>query len=165
MTSDERRDPRAARQGDPAWDARQALAEAARHTRAAAAEAALAIRALLDAAALFSSGAPADANVVLSGAAHWLDALARGVAPEGGGDAALAQALADALDAEIARWEARALEDPDARAVLRAFLGVRELLWELGVRPRTAAAARPARGAPETRAARRKRVERVRVQG
>ena len=35
---------------------------------------------------------------------------------------------------EIERWEARSARDPDARAVLRAFLGLRELLWELGLR-------------------------------
>ncbi len=41
-----------------------------------------------------------------------------------------------ALDAEIERWERRARNDPDARTVLRAFLGLRELLWTLGVRGR-----------------------------
>ena len=163
MTSDEPRAPRAQPRGEAPEDARQALASAARHARAAAAEAVLAIRALLDAAALFSSGNAADAHVALRGAAHWLDGVARGVAPEGGADAALAHALAGALDAEIARWEERAAQDPDARAVLRAFLGVRELLWELGVRPPAPeATTRPAR---ETRAPGRKRVERVRVQG
>ncbi|HXK21048.1 MAG TPA: hypothetical protein VMS55_00075 [Myxococcota bacterium] len=154
MTSDERRDAPA--------DTRRAIAEAARHARAAAAEAALAVRSLLDAAALFTAGVPAEAHAALSGAAAWLDALARGASPESN-DAALAHALAGALDAEIERWEARALQDPDARAVLRAFLGVRELLWELGVRPspRPSAAA----GAQHPGETRRKRVERVRVQG
>jgi hypothetical protein len=120
------------------------------------------VRSLLDAAALFTSGVPAEAHAALSGAAAWLDALARGASPESS-DATLAHALAGALDAEIERWEARAVQDPDARAVLRAFLGVRELLWELGVRPspRPSAAA----GAPHAGQTRRKRVERVRVQG
>jgi len=99
---------------------------------------------------------------VLGGAARWLDSLARGASPETGADLALTHALAGALDAEIARWEARAAQDPDARAVLRAFLGVRELLWELGVRPSTSSQPTPA---PEKAAARRKRVERVPVQG
>jgi hypothetical protein len=143
-------------------ETRRALADAARHARAAAAEAALAVRSLLDAAALFTAGVPADGSAVLRGVAQWLDALARGAAPEAGGDAALAHALAGALDAEIERWQARAAHDPDARAVLRAFLGVRELLWELGVRP---PAPDPAARERETPAPRRKRVERVPVQG
>ena len=102
------------------------------------------------------------------------------------GGEALVAALADALDAEIARWQARSTEDPDARAVLRAFLGLRELLWELGVRPRAtgeaasseprgaagsagppgAGAARPrsaARGAREPRPG--PRVQRIPVEG
>ena len=48
--------------------------------------------------------------------------------------AALLRSIAEALDAEIARWETRAKTDPEARAVLRAFLGLRELLWEFGIR-------------------------------
>jgi len=154
-----------ARPLEPAPDAREALREAARHARAAAAEAALAVRSLLDAAALFGSGAPAHEHVVLRNAALWLDGIARGMAPEGGADASIAQALAGALDAEIARWEARAAQDPEARAVLRAFLGVRELLWELGVRPAPPADAAKAPRSPEPQGARRRRVERVRVQG
>jgi hypothetical protein len=152
--------------GPPADDARQALARAARHARTAASEAALSVRALLDAAALFSAGVPAETHAALRGAAHWLDAIARGAAPEDGPDASLAQALADALDAEIGRWEKRAAQDPDARAVLRAFLGVRELLWELGVR--SDAQPSGARRAPrpaERPAPPRRRVERARVQG
>ncbi|MDZ7632890.1 MAG: hypothetical protein U5K74_16510 [Gemmatimonadaceae bacterium] len=35
--------------------------------------------------------------------------------------------------------EMRARHDPEARAVLRAFLGVREILWEFGLRPRAEA--------------------------
>lgn len=42
--------------------------------------------------------------------------------------------LAAALEAEIKRWEERSQTDPDARPVLRTFLGLRELLWELGMR-------------------------------
>ena len=154
-----------ARPLEPGRDAREALREAGRHARVAAAEAALALRALLDAAALFGTGAPAQDHAVLRDAAAWLEASARGMAPENGSDASLAQALAGALDAEIARWEARAAQDPEARAVLRAFLGVRELLWELGVRPSPPAGAAGAPRSPEPPAARRRRIERVRVQG
>jgi hypothetical protein len=165
VTSDEPRAARAAPRDEGPEDARQALARAARHARAAAAEAVLAIRALLDAAALVSSGSAAEAHAALRGAAHWLDAVARGVAPDGGRDAALAQALAEALDAEIDRWQLRAAQDPEARAVLRAFLGVRELLWELGVRPPPPGTPERPTPAPAKHAPRRKRVERVRVQG
>ena len=45
--------------------------------------------------------------------------------------------LEEALAREITRWEERSKHDPDARAVLRAFLGLRELLWELGLRDET----------------------------
>jgi hypothetical protein len=89
--------------------------------------------------------------------------------------APLLSALAEALDAEIARWEARARDDAEARAVLRAFLGVRELLWELGLRRRDSAPAGPEaeRRAPTSGAAsrsprpvrRRARVQRVPVEG
>lgn len=48
--------------------------------------------------------------------------------------AAFAEPLTAALEAEIKRWERRSQADPDARPVLRAFLGLRELLWELGMR-------------------------------
>ncbi len=47
---------------------------------------------------------------------------------------ALAAPLFRALEAEILRWETRSKNDPDARPVLRAFLGLREILWEFGVR-------------------------------
>ena len=90
---------------------------------------------MLDAAALASSGLPSDASRLLAPLAQLLESLAQGLAPDSAAvSAPLLAALADALDAEIARWEARARDDAEARAVLRAFLGVRELLWELGVR-------------------------------
>jgi len=114
----------------------EALARAKRHARAAVAEALLALRALLDAVSCATHGGPAGAREVLSRAAAslevWSEALTSG---DRIADPALVHALADALDAEIARWEARARDDDEARAVLRAFLGLRELLWELGVRP------------------------------
>ncbi len=138
----------------------EALARARHHARGAAAEATRAVRALLDAIALLQRGTPAESHPALSRAATWLDAIAAGIAQDGAQDAALTSALAEALDAEISRWEQRAQEDPDARAVLRAFLGVRELLWELGVRRGSAS---PARGAALARP--RQRVQRVHVEG
>jgi hypothetical protein len=38
--------------------------------------------------------------------------------------------LNEAVETEIKRWQERAKHDPDARLVLRAFLGMRELIWE-----------------------------------
>jgi hypothetical protein len=143
----------------------EALARAARHARNATAEATRALRALLDAISLLQGGVSADSHAVLSRAAVWLDAFARGLSGDEE-DAALTRALADALDAESDRWEQRAAEDPDARAVLRAFLGLRELLWELGVRSTPSgppASAEPKRGSRGS--VRRRRVERVTVQG
>jgi hypothetical protein len=153
--------------------AEEALRRAGEHARRAAAEALAALRALLDAGALAATGAPSDELRGLGALARRLDdvgaALRAGTAPE-----ALVTALAEALDAEIARWEARSGEDADARAVLRAFLGLRELLWELGVRaPSGSAPSEPSheRAAPPraraARGARRvpPRVERVPVEG
>ena len=98
------------------------------------------------------SGLPSDASRLLAPLAQLLEGLAAGLAPDAeAASAPLLDALAEALDAEIARWEARARDDAEARAVLRAFLGVRELLWELGLRRRerrTGAAAGRHAGGP-----------------
>ena len=125
------------------------------------------LRALLDAAALASAGTPSEASRVFGPLARLLDELAAQL----GGDAPLPSsvlaAIAEALDVEIARWEQRAREDADARAVLRAFLGLREVLWEFGVRAGGKASDAdpkpPASG--RTRARPRRRVQRVRVEG
>lgn len=162
MTATGERPPRNA--GERASEPRveDALARAGRHARNAAAESLAALRALLDAAAILSGGAPAESHAALARAARWLDELIAQLAASPG-DATVTRALAEALDAEIARWEERARDDPDARAVLRAFLGVRELLWELGVRPTPKGAEPPGAAAPRRR--KRRRVERVPVQG
>jgi len=174
-TSDRRRDR--ARQGEAASgeSAAEAVARARRHTQSAIAEALEAVRALLDASSLALSGEAAADNAVLGPIARILEGLrARfdgGVAT--GEAAALLGSIAEALDAEIARWQARAESDPEARAVLRAFLGLRELLWEFGIRresdPGTSAEKSP-RGAhkagrsnPHRR--KRTRVQRVTVEG
>jgi hypothetical protein len=97
------------------------------------------------------------------------------IAPDDSGfGSSLLSALFDALDAEIARWELRSREDPNARSVLRAFLGVREILWEISARGGEAAASseegsteggetEPSAGPVRSR--RRTRVQRVRVEG
>ena len=153
----------------------EALAEARKHAQRAAAESAAALRALLDAAALATSGETAAAGR-LAPLAEALERIAAWLHPEGeeSGEAVL-RALADGLDAEIARWEARSREDPEARSVLRAFLAVREVLFEMSTRfatPRKDEAAPPedtdtVERSPRPRRARRprRRVERVAVEG
>jgi hypothetical protein len=135
----------------------EALARAREHGRLAAAETLTAIQALLDAAALAGSGRPSRAHRQLAPLARLLEGLASDLARRGGdGPEPLIASVAEALDIEIARWEKRARDDLDARAVLRAFLGLREILWELGVRPGPKRARqRPARP----------RIQRVPVQG
>lgn len=164
---------------DEAEDALQeALERARRHAKNAVSESLAALGALLDAASLASTGVSARVHPLFAGSARRVDAWSRALAEEGRIGGELGAALADALDAEIARWEERAREDGEARAVLRAFLGLRELLWELGVRrpPRggdgaPGGAEPPPDGGPDaggpdaTPGPRRRRVERVPVQG
>jgi len=133
----------------------EALALAARHARNALAEAVLAGHALLDAASLAATGRPAGApssgepasevTGMLARLVQGLDELAERLrADDPDATRPLVDALLASLDAEITRWESEARSDPDARAVLRAFLGLRELLWELGLRPEPEATAEPA---------------------
>jgi hypothetical protein len=154
-------------EGPPAT-AGEAFERARAHGRAAAAELLLCLGSLLDAASLAASGTPAAAGA-LAPLAQTLSGLASDLGRDARGADSLLAALTHALDAEIARWEARSLEDPDARAVLRAFLGLREILWELGLRRPEASAREPERPARDPArpgpAARPRRVERVRVEG
>jgi len=119
----------------------QALARAASHARNALAEALAACRALLAAGSLVAARGPTGASAGFATLARMLEEieteLTRGREQSPTYTAPLVGALAEALDAEIARWEQRAERDADARAVLRAFIGLRELLWELGVRGTT----------------------------
>jgi hypothetical protein len=161
--------------------AEEALRRARAHLRDATLSALEATRALLEAAA-HGSGL---AGEVRDG---WLGELRRsldeGIAamranPGALLPRALTEPLQAALDAEIARWERRSRSDPDARLVLRAFLGLRELLWEIGVGrdrppPRTSdtgPSPRPRSSATRTRRAtsrarpRRGRVQRFDVEG
>jgi len=164
------RQPRSAAPGDdaPAETAGQALARAGSHARTALAESLRAVEALLDAASLATSGEPAQTRRLLGPLSRSLEGFAAGLeAAAHDGSRGLLAAVAEALDAEIARWELRARDDADARAVLRAFLGLRELLWEFGVRrPEGAERADAARARSRPRARRaRPRVQRVRVEG
>jgi len=133
--------------------ASEALDRAALHARRACAEALEALRALLDAAALGLTGQNAERHAAFATFSQVLADLAGRV---GGKQPDVAVLILDALNDEIRRWEARSQEDPEARSVLRAFLGLREILWEFGVtrqaphkkesaaRPAPAPAMRPA---------------------
>ncbi len=130
----------------------EALARARDHALAAAAELGGAARALLDAASLSATGAPSEAHLALRLVSRGIEELVRVLGRSQRAPASLLNALADALDAEIARWQERADEDAEARAVLRAYLGVREILWELGVRRRPAQQGRGSGEPPRGRA-------------
>lgn len=166
------RDPEGSAGAPPPRTADEALDRARRHALTAFAESVAALRALLDAASLAATGVPGDAHAPFADALRWIDAAARRARSEAGlPGAPWVDTVADALDDEIERWETRARHDPEARAVLRAFLGVREILWEFGLRPRAAAPAeapaspRPDRGAPSaTRAPRSTRRSTTRLQ-
>jgi len=126
------------REPPPPASLEEALARARRHGRNAAAETLAMVQALLDAASMAASGRPASAHPGFARVAHTLGAWSSRLG-DGADASPLLAALSEALDAEIARWQERARgDDAEARAVLRAFLGVRELLWELGVRSPTA---------------------------
>ncbi len=155
----------------PPQTADEAMARAREHGRAAVVEALRTLQSLLDAATLATGGTAAAGHPVLGQAARVLEGLAAELSPEDhAGAESLLGAVAAALDREISRWEERARDDPDARAVLRAFLGLREVLWEFGVRPGPSGSpAEP--GSDRERSPRlrrghhRPRVQRVRVEG
>jgi len=107
----------------------QALARARRHGLAAAAEAAAAVQALLDAALLAGEDTAQGGLAALREA---LEGLRRRLDSDGGFDGgAIFNRLTATLDEEIRRWERKSREDESGRAVLRALLALRELLWEL----------------------------------
>ena len=152
----------------------EALQRALRHGKAAAVEVLALLRALLDTVALATRGCATDEDPLLGPLAHLLEDLEAQLATDRGGPPAALSALADALDEEIARWEERARNDSEARAVLRAFLGVRELLWEFGVRnagskeggeSETKARKRKPPNKPRKSAKKSPRVQRVHVEG
>lgn len=122
----------------PADSVEEALSRASSHARNALSEAVAACRALLDAVSLLAIDQPAQSNSRLASLARILENLEARISPAGRSadpvSESLLQALAEALDAEITRWEGRASHDREARAVLRAFLGMREILWEMGIR-------------------------------
>jgi len=123
----------------PPESVEEALRRAVAHARNSLAEAVAACRALLDAVALVATRGPAESSAGLASFANLLEQLESQLvsSSDGARSAAsepLVRAITEALDTEITRWERRAESDSEARSVLRAFLGLRELLWEIGVR-------------------------------
>ncbi len=113
----------------------EALQRARTHGRRAVSEALLATQALLDAGSISLSGNASEHNRYLSLLSKALEDVSQNLASESGQTSnPLFSAIVDALDSEIARWQTQADADPEARAVLRAFLGLREILWEVGIR-------------------------------
>ena len=132
-----------------------ALERARKHAARALSESAQAAHALLDAASLAATGRAARQQPGFDVVAQLLDDATAQLGSFGDGapdesTRGLHTALCNALDAEIARWEARANRDVEARAVLRAFLGLREILWELGIH-RAGDGAAPREGTSATR--------------
>jgi hypothetical protein len=174
-TSDRSRDQTRRDETESPERSSEAFVRARKHAHAAIAEALASVGALLDASSLALSGEAATSNALLGPMARILEGLRAefDASTTTGEIAALLRSIVDALDAEIGRWETRAETDPDARAVLRAFLGLRELLWEFGIRRESDA---NQSGETPTRAARKKgrsassrrkqpRVQRVTVEG
>ncbi len=160
--------PSAGADSEPRESVSDALARARSHGQAALTEALASVLALLDAASLASAGELASANGILAPAARALENLLNQISDPDRQSMQLLQSVAAALDAEISRWEERARDDPDARSVLRAFLGLRELIWEFGVRTSESSAPRePTRRKNQEAKPRsqRKKIQRIPVKG
>jgi len=116
--------------------AQEALHRARTHLQQATLEGLEAARALVQAAMHTSGLARATADSWAGNVQRSLEELIAALRENGTFilPSVLAEPLAAALEAEIKRWEQRSQTDPDARPGLRAFLGLRELPWELGLR-------------------------------
>jgi len=118
----------------------EALARGLQHARNSASEALLAARALMDALSILLADQPVARHAEPSSPiAHVAEAIERWArtlrGPTEAPDSPGLPAILEAVEIEIARWQERARSDTDARTVLRAFLGVREILWEFGEQP------------------------------
>lgn len=141
--------------------AADAVQRAQLHARRAIGEAIASLQALVDAASLGLGGrlarSPAgspvgsksEAQAALRGLSELLERQSRQFLDDTTAiPVPVMTAIVDALDHEIDRWEKRAARDPDARAVLRTFLGLREILWEFGFRRDDAASPGSSRRKP-----------------
>lgn len=151
----------------------EALNRARRHGRTAAVEGMAMLQALIEATALITGGRSSEASRLLGPLAKLLEGLGEELALGAAGRSSeVLAAFAAAIDSEIAHWEKRAHDDTEARTVLRAFLGLREVLWEFGVKRESAGAGTKAKKQrspsrrPRANAAQSgPRVQRVPVQG
>ena len=131
----------------------EAVGRAREHLRRATLEGLEAATALLEAASSVSGTGPATEGISadlirgIERILHGLRSNGRFAFPE-----AVTGPLEEALAREIARWEIRSKSDQAARPVLRAFLGLRELLWELGMRTTQAASSQTDSTASSTNA-------------
>ena len=153
-------------------DSGDALARARKHLQRATLEGLQAVQALLDAAGRASGLSGAEAGQLAGEISSVLERLLAGLRANGRFELprAVAEPIETALAREIERWEARSKSDPDARPVLRAFLGLRELLWEFGLRPggdapANASVEKSAPPAPSPPSRDRTRVQRFDVEG
>lgn len=147
----------------------EALKRARQHAQRATAETLAAARALLDALSLALRGEPAETQRAVGRLAQGLDEAFEALSGDPADSLAgpLVEVILDALDVEIARWEGRSRDDTEARAVLRAFIGLREILWEFGLR-REKASGHPEESVgvpPVRRSGGRRRVQRIEVEG
>jgi len=169
----EPRDPYAREFGRPPPESvAEALERARQHGRVAASEGLAAVQALIEAASLATRGRPSEASRLLGPIAKLLEGMSNELGRESGGRTSpTLDAIATAIDDEIAVWQERARDDAEARTVLRAFLGLREVLWEIGIRraagaptPRSRGEARPDHRRRESEPPE-PRIQRVPVQG
>ena len=115
----------------------EALARGLQHARNSASEALLAARALMDALSILLADQPvarhAEPSSPIAQVAEAIERWARTLrGPTEAPDSPGLPAILEAVEIEIARWQEKARTDADARTVLRAFLGIREILWEFG---------------------------------
>jgi hypothetical protein len=152
----------------------EALERAQLHAKRALGEGVAATRALLEAISLGVLGNRAESLEPFADVARMLDQLATALDSDLKLSDAVARTILEALNGEIARWEVRSQTDADARSVLRTFLGLRELLWEKGLRPedqeppsapRPPMREEPVRDEQQKTPAARKRVQRTTIQG
>ncbi len=145
-------------------DVDQAIARARVHVGNAARESVAAIAAILEAGGRASGLDPEQTERLAAEVARRFEAQVGRLREGALFPSSLAGPLEEAMAREIERWEKRSQRDPDARAVLRAFLGLRELLFELGVArdrsPRSSEHTPP----PSDPASRRPRVQRFDVE-
>ena len=131
----------------------EALGRAAAHGRRALSEALAALGALIEAGGRAALGPEAEQHEWLQPVLASLEGLRSSLEDDEDRDARdLLASVHAAVDEQIHHWERQSEKDPSARSVLRAFLAVRELLWEFGARgPDESGSSQPGEGRRLTR--------------